>query len=435
MHPGVSDILTSAKAARAAFVSGTASAEEITRGVLANIGRDNPRLNAYREVLAETALSEARAADAARTAGREPGPLAGLCFGVKENIDTVPARASAGMRFLRERRPARDSWITARLRALGAAIVGTTISDPGAFGVRTAEVVHPLDPALSVGGSSGGSGAALAAGLCHGAIGTDTGGSIRIPAALCCIAGLKPGFGRSPMTGIWPLAPSLDHVGPMARNTEDLRLAAGVLLPHGPGGAPVERAIFDPDWIVQCDGEVQRAFAATLARLERAGVSLAECRLPALDRVAGVHATVLCVEAAAFYGSFVAPEAELPHEGQSSIAFATTVGMPAYLAACRERQQMRAEVDSLFGTGSVIISPTTAIARAAKADKKLPVAGEMRDFTYGLVRLTCLFDHTGHPAAALPAEGGSLQVVAAKDHEHRTLALPLDAGDTGDARD
>lgn len=424
MHP-LSDILTSAKAARAAFLSGAASAEEITRAMLAGIARENPRFNAYREVLHKTALAEARAADAARAAGRDPGPLAGLCVAVKENIDTVPAHASAGMRFLRDRKAPEDSWITARLRALGATIVGTTISDPGAFGVRTVEVVHPVDPDLSVGGSSGGSAAALAAGLCHAAIGTDTGGSIRIPAALCGIAGLKPSFGRWSLAGVWPLVPSLDHVGPMARTRDDLSLVADALVPDLLPRRAARHVVFDPDWIAGCAGDVQETFAETLKALERAGFTLSETSLPSLDRVSSVHSTIFCVETAAFYRGFVAPGAELPREGRGAVDHADLIGMPTYLAACRDRQQMRTAVDTILEKGTVIISPTTATTKALKAAESLYVGGKERDFTYGLVRLTCLFDHTGHPAAALPANGGSLQIVAARNDDHRTLALTL----------
>jgi Asp-tRNA(Asn)/Glu-tRNA(Gln) amidotransferase A subunit family amidase len=425
MQPELIDILTSAEAARAAFVSGAASAEEIARAMLARIARENPRLNAYREVLEATALAEARRADIARVAGRDPGPLAGLCVAVKENIDTVPAGASAGMRFLKDRRAAEDSWITARLRALGATIIGTTISDPGAFGVRTAEVIHPVDPVLCVGGSSGGSGAALAAEFCHAAIGTDTGGSIRIPAALCGVAGLKPTFGRLPLSGVWPLVPSLDHVGPMARTREDLLLVLEALVPDLPSRNAPMRVVFDPDWISECDGAVQKNFEETLMLLTRSGIVVSEVRLPVLDRVTAVHGTIFCVETAAFYRGFVASGAELPREGQGAVDHAEAITMPAYLAACSDRQQMREAVDAILEDGALIVSPTTPMATALKNAQHLTVGGKERDFTYGLVRLTCLFDHTGHPAAALPQDGFSLQVVAARNADPATLALSL----------
>lgn len=413
MQPELNEILTSAKAARAAFLSGAASAEEITRAMLIRIARENPRLNAYREVLETPALAEARVVDAAQAAGRDPGPLAGLCVAVKENIDTVPAEASTGMRFLRGRRPRQDSWITAWLRTLGATIIGTTISDPGAFGVRTAEVVHPANAALSVGGSSGGSGAALAAGLCHAAIDTDTGGSIRIPAALCGVAGLKPAWGRWSLAGVWPLVPSLDHVGPMARTGEDLMLVADAIDPRPLPEAPApSRAVFDPLWVAECDAEVQEAFEAALKALQRAGITVTETRLPSLDRASDAHGTIFCVETAAFYHATVAPGVELPREGQGAVEHASSIPMAAYLAACRDRQSMREEVDALLAEGTLVLSPTTAIARAPKAEETLIIGGKAFDFTYGLVRLTCLFDHTGHPAAVLPAVGGSLQLVA-----------------------
>ncbi len=427
MQPELTGILTSAKAARAAFVSGAVSAEEIARAMLIRIGDENPRLHAYRETLETTAFAEARAADAARMAGREPGPLAGLCIAIKEPVDTVPAEVTAGMRFLRGRRPAQDGWITARLRSLGATIIGTTVSDPGAFGVRTAEVVHPADPALSVGGSSGGSGAALAAGLCHAAIGTDTGGSIRIQAPLFGVAGLKPGWGRWPLSGIWPLVPSLDHVGPMARSVEDLAMVAESIDP-GPAGQerPATGVSFDPDWLAECDPAVQLAFETVLKTLQARGIAVREVRLPALDRATAVHGTIFCVETAAFYDATVAPGTMLPREGRGAIEHAATIPMGTYRAACRERQQMRAAVDAVLASGDLIISPTTAVTHARKEADSLTIAGKTRDFTYGLVRLTCLFDHTGHTAAALPIPGASLQVVAPHDAVLAPLSLPAE---------
>ncbi len=408
--------LDSVKAARAAFATGAVSAEDIARGFLDRIARDNPRISCFREVMVETALDEARAADAARREGRDAGPLAGVCLVVKENIDCTPAAASAGMGWLRNRRSRVAAPVVARLRAMGATILGTTISDPGAFDVRTPEVTHPVDPSLCVGGSSGGSAAALAAGLAHGALGTDTGGSVRIPAALCRVAGFKPAWGPEALQGVWPLVPSLDHVGPMARTISDLEPIWSAMA-MADGGQPemAGRSVgFDPAWIADCDTGVQQAFSEGLAAIARRGVKIHEIGLPALDQISDMHRTIFCTETAAWYRSHVAPGTALPAAATASLAHAETIGQGAYLAACDRRREMTDQIEAVLADCDLILSPTTVVAQVARDAPDLMVAGRPLDFTYALVRLTCLFNHTGHPALALPFADGSIQCVGQK---------------------
>ena len=402
--------LDSVKAARAAFTSGAVSAESIVRGFLDRIATENPKVNCYREVLADTALCEARAVDAARRQGRDAGPLAGICLAIKENIDCPPAAASAGMDWLHHRRPPVAAPVVAQLRASGAIILGTTISDPGAFDVRTAKVNHPADSALSVGGSSGGSAAALLAGLAHGALGTDTGGSVRIPAALCGVVGFKPVWGPGVLQGVWPLVPSLDHVGVMARTLPDL-VAIWSVMSAPASVARASSIAFDPGWSVDCDAEVRTAFAQALARLADHGVRLQEVELPALDQVSDMHRTIFCTETAAWYRAHVPPDTVLPPAAMASLAHGETIGQGAYLAACDLRRAMTEQVDSVLRECDVILSPTTPVMRAPKHAKSLMIAGRDMDFTYALVRLTCLFNHTGHPAISLPVAGASVQIV------------------------
>ncbi|HKY94889.1 MAG TPA: amidase family protein, partial [Kiloniellales bacterium] len=177
-------------AATKALRSRHIGAVELTRLMLDRIAALNPSLNAYSDVTRDDALAAARRVDRARKAGKRLGPLAGIPLANKDIIDLKGARCSAGLGFLRDYRPAKDAVAIQRLKAAGAVILGGTETDPGAFGVRTIAVTHPFAPAHTVGGSSGGSGAAVAAGLALGALGTDTGGSIRVPAACCAIAGL-----------------------------------------------------------------------------------------------------------------------------------------------------------------------------------------------------------------------------------------------------
>ncbi|MBI2201633.1 MAG: amidase, partial [Armatimonadetes bacterium] len=187
------------------------SALEVTRAFLSRIEAINPRVNAYTLVMGEEAERQARRIDEAIAAGRSPGPLAGVPIAIKDLIDVtcVPTTAAAHRRF--HYTPERDAPLVARLRAAGGVIIGKTNLHEFAYGVTNINphfgpVRNPWDLALIPGGSSGGSAAAVAAGLCAGALGSDTGGSIRIPSSLCGTVGLKPTYGRIPRTGVVALA-------------------------------------------------------------------------------------------------------------------------------------------------------------------------------------------------------------------------------------
>ena len=202
------------------FRDGSLTPEALAKDVLAAIARENPRLNAYYEVFERSALEEAARAGADFKAGRDRGPLQGIPIGVKDLFDVAGSVTTAGAhRDFRPPPAARDSAAVARLRAAGAVIVGKTGLHEWAFGVSSnnahfGPTRNPHDPERIPGGSSGGSAAALAAGLCLGALGTDTGGSIRIPASLCGVVGLKPTYGRVSAEGLTPLSESLDMQDP-----------------------------------------------------------------------------------------------------------------------------------------------------------------------------------------------------------------------------
>ncbi len=184
----------------------------------------NPRINAYSQILQNTARREARQSP-------PDAPLAGVTVAIKDNIDTVPAVCNAGLDHNATHLPAEDAEVVAQLRGAGAIVPGVTRTDSGAFGVTTPRVINPLGPGLIAGGSSGGSAAAVAADLCDVALGTDTGGSIRIPAACCGVFGFKPTLGSVSLRGIRPLAESCDHVGPLAGSIAPIVAVMRVLAP------------------------------------------------------------------------------------------------------------------------------------------------------------------------------------------------------------
>src|SRR6266849_8361288 len=208
---------------------------ELTKLMLARIERLNPKLNAYITVTADLALAQAKKAESelfaprGRKGHRDRGPLHGIPISLKDNIYTAGIRTTAGSKILRDFIPLRDARIVTLLREAGAVLLGKTNLHEFAYGVTSnnphfGPVHNPWDLNRIPGGSSGGSAAAVAAGLCYGSIGTDTGGSIRIPAALCGTVGLKPTFGRVSVQDVIPLSRHLDCVGPLARTAADAAL-------------------------------------------------------------------------------------------------------------------------------------------------------------------------------------------------------------------
>jgi Asp-tRNA(Asn)/Glu-tRNA(Gln) amidotransferase A subunit family amidase len=352
---------------------------------------------------------------------------------VKENCDTAGLACPAGLAFRKDHRPAIDSWITARLRAAGAVILGTAISDPGAFGVRTAEVTHPADASLTVGGSSGGSAAALSAGLCLGAIGTDTGGSIRIPSACCGTVGLKPTFGALPMQGIFPLVPSLDHVGPMARDVADTALLWEGLTGQPPASARRMASLgVDPVWLAEADPPIRDGIAELLMRLRAEGVDVREVRLPALDDLGRMHGQIFFAESAAWHLAHH-PEnrARYPKIAQDWFDLALKMPVADYVEACRARELARRQVEAVLQQVDVILTPTLSVWRPVRDAAELRLSGQPMDYVLALVRQTCLYDHTGHPALAMPIAGRApgmgegMQLVGAAGGEANLLGFGL----------
>jgi Asp-tRNA(Asn)/Glu-tRNA(Gln) amidotransferase A subunit family amidase len=423
--------MTSAMAAFAAIRNLDCSVAELTESFLARIAEHNPRINALRDSDADQSRRTALALDARLMRGEDIGPLGGLPVVVKENCDTAGYACSAGLPFRSDHRPATDGWITARLRSAGAVILGTSISDPGAFGVKTAEVTHPADAALTVGGSSGGSAAALAAGLCLGAIGTDTGGSIRIPSACCGTVGLKPTFDALPMTGIFPLVPSLDHVGPMARTVADTALlwsALGVQRTKAP--RPARRIGVDPAWVADADAPIRDAFAALLDRLTNAGLDVHEIALPKIDRVWDIHGDVFLVESAAWHlARYRDQRSQYPQIARAGFDLAEAMPVARYITACHARKQARNRVTALFDTVDLIVTPTLSVYLPPKETETLMVNGSATDYVMALVRQTSLFNVTGHPSLAMPLTSAganfapSLQIIGRDGAEQDILAF------------
>ncbi|MBA3823203.1 MAG: amidase, partial [Ktedonobacterales bacterium] len=215
--------VTLAAAARALRTGGTTSVD-LTRRFLATIAAREGTVHAFATITTERALADATRADAERRAGIDRGPLHGVPIAVKDLLMTAGIPTGAGSAVLRDHTPTEDADVVRELATAGAVLLGKTNTHEFAWGVFTPPTRNPWDPTHIAGGSSGGSAAAVAAGETCAAIGTDTGGSIRIPAACCGVTGFKPSYGRVSLRGVIPLSTSLDHVGPIARTAEDCAL-------------------------------------------------------------------------------------------------------------------------------------------------------------------------------------------------------------------
>ena len=242
--------MSAADTARA-IRTGECSALSVTEAALADIAARGPALNAFTLVTAERARAEAIAIDAAIAAGRDPGPLAGVPYAVKNLFDLEGVTTRAGSKIQREAPPAtRDAYLVRRMREAGAICLGAQTMDEYAYGFTTenahdGDCHNPHDLTRIAGGSSGGSAAAVAAGLVPLSLGSDTNGSIRVPSSLCGIFGLKPSYGRLSRSGSFPFVASLDHLGPFARDVRDLALAYDALQgldPEDPAQQPVPPA-------------------------------------------------------------------------------------------------------------------------------------------------------------------------------------------------
>ncbi len=358
--------------------------------MLARIEQLNPKLNAYITVAAELALAQAKTGESELFAPRgrkghhDRGPLHGIPISLKDNIYTKGFRTTAGSRILKDFTPRHDAEVVVLLKEAGAVILGKTNMHEFAYGVTSnnphfGPVHNPYDLARIPGGSSGGSAAAVAAGLCYGSIGTDTGGSIRIPASLCGIIGLKPSWGRISCEGIIPLSPAFDCAGPLARTVGDAAILTGVLysrvgrepnmarsstLRSAPGkfslGVP-RQLFFDA-----LSPEVRNAFDAALRDLCRAGMTTKDISITLLDETEDAGNHIAWVDAALYHqqqGYFPARSAEYGDDVRSRLEMGSKVPAVDYLRALEIQKQFFQQLHLALAESDVdaIVFPSTAI--------------------------------------------------------------------------
>ncbi|WP_166354024.1 amidase [Phytoactinopolyspora limicola] len=392
---------------------GEISPVALTEAAIQRIDAGNEELFAFADVYRDTALDRARAAEDRLATGAPVSPLDGVPVAVKSLIDVAGRRCEAGSRVLEGHTAVRDAAVVNALERAGAIIVGATTMDEFAL-TTVGPARSPIDPRRTAGGSSGGSGAAVRAGMCFAALGTDTGGSIRVPATCCGVVGLKPTYGLLPLEGVVPLAWSLDHVGPLARTVGDVRVMFDVLLAGAAGGTAAAPsagtglagrtiAVPDDEYLAVLAPSIAEQFAATLQALRDAGAELRTVELPAQDGVKAVHWPVLSGEMAAYHRRrFGQAEGRYAPPLRDGLTAGDTVSKEEYVAAQRQRPAIRAHLDGILAGVDAIALPTMAIEPPLVGQDTVDLAGQPEDATAAMVRLTSLANHTGHPAVSVP---------------------------------
>jgi amidase len=394
-----------------------------TQAQLDRIGRLDGQLKSYAHVMATSALEQAKNADLEIAAGKVRGPLHGVPIAVKDLCWTKDAPTAAGMKIHRDNRPKEDATVVIKLKEAGAVILGKLQLTEGAYADHHPEVDPPRNPwdaRLWPGASSSGSGVATAAGLCYGSLGSDTGGSIRFPSAANAVTGLKPTWGRVSRYGVFELAATLDHIGPMARSAADCGAMLGAIAGADPNDPT---AVLEPvpDYLAKLSGSLQGTRIGVDPRWTSEGVDAASTRIfqDALRAAAGLGAKIqeiafpdptnmitdwfpLCgVETA------VAHETTYPARKSDygpALAGLIELGLQQsgtdYQKIVLRREAFRGAVRLVFEEVDLIAVPAQAFAAPTLA--KMGALGEDTSLVTGLLRFTCPFDMTGSPTITLP---------------------------------
>ena len=433
----------------AAVAAGRASAAEVIDAALARIAALNPKLNAFTALVAEGARAKARALDEARAKGQPLGPLAGVPFAVKNLFDVAGLPTLAGSKINRDRAPAeRDATLVERLEAAGAVLVGALNMGEYAYDF-TGENVHdgpsrnPHDLTRMTGGSSGGSGAAVAGGLVPFALGSDTNGSIRVPASLCGLFGLKPTYGRLSRARSFPFVGSLDHVGPLARTTRDLALSYEAMQGHDPDDPVCARRPVEPALpalgrgskglrIAVAGGYFRRGVSPeSLAAVERVAQALGvtrEIELPEASRARAAAFVITTAEGASVHLERLRTRAnDFDPAVRDRLLSGALVPAALVQRAQKFRRWYRARVLELFADVDAILAPATPGPAPAIGQQTFVLDGVTTPVRANLGIFTQPISFIGLPVVAVPVPLEPLpvgvQIIAAPWGEDVALAV------------
>jgi Asp-tRNA(Asn)/Glu-tRNA(Gln) amidotransferase A subunit family amidase len=445
-----------------AFREGRTDPERIARQVFDSIRASEEADPPFRAIIhsrKKDLLHQAQASAERWIAGRPLSPLDGVPVAVKDELNQIPYPTHAGTRFLGSSPASADATTIARLRAAGALLIGKTNMDEIGLGVTGLNAHHgvvrnPHNPAYHTGGSSGGSAAAVAAGLCPVAIGADGGGSIRIPAAFCGVVGLKPTFGRVSEHGAWPLCWSVAHIGPLAVSARDAALTYAIMAGEDPadtrtlGQPPVQLPDFSKRelsglrlgvcdaWFDAASPLHSPALLSALKEFRQRGAVIHSVALPELDVMQLAHAILISMEVAAALSPYdEAHRHELGWDPRLSLALARQLTRSDYENAQRVRTRAMRLFAEAFETIDVLLTPATACQVPAIRPDAIPAGESDLDRLQAIMRFTVPGNLTGLPAISFPVGYDSeglpigLQAIAPWWEEARLLELAAIAED------
>ncbi|MDR2114394.1 MAG: amidase [Bifidobacteriaceae bacterium] len=397
---------------------------ELAESSLARLEAVEPVITAFATVTADVALAQARKAEAEIGSGQYKGPLHGIPLGVKDLYDTAGIRTTSSSAQRADYVPQQDSVAVAKLAEAGMVLIGKTHTHEFAYGATTPTTGNPWDPSRNPGGSSGGSGAAVAAGVVPVALGSDTGGSIRIPSAICGTVGLKPTYGRASRVGVASLSWSLDHVGPLARNVTEAALVMEVMSgydrrdPASANVPPPELVSTMKDGVAgtkigiptnfyttHVDPEVETAWRQTAALLESLGAVLIEVEVPYADLIEALEWGILIPEAGAYHRDTMRQTPELfTDEVRTFNEISETILALDYIQALRLRGLLQAGFREMFEPIDVLLAPTVPIPAAARDQQWVTWPDGFKEgVTASQSRLCGAANLTGLPALAVPS--------------------------------
>ncbi len=424
--------------------AGDLSAVEVTGACLRRIEADGARLNAFIRVMADEARRQAAAADRELAAGHDRGPLHGVPVSIKDLVDIRGIPTTAASRVREGHVAEGDAPIISNLRKAGAVFIGKTNLHEFAYGTTSEDsafgpVRNPHDPTRTPGGSSGGSAASVAAGMALASIGTDTGGSIRIPAAACGTVGLKPTYGEISAEGVIPLSRTLDHVGPLARTVGDAWLMYRALLgatdrpaltPRPAGGLRLglPRAYFCD----LLDVEVRARFEEAVEKLREAGAQVDEVDIRHAPATPAIYMHIHAPEGSAYHASMLdaVPERYTPTV-RLRLEMGRYILAEDYLRALNGREVLRREVDAAIGGRDGLVLPALPIPAPPIGAESVAINGANEPVRALMLRLTQLFNLTGHPAVSMPCGLTSqglpcgLQLVGRRNETEALLGVAL----------
>ena len=409
------------------------SAVELARESLRIIGELQPKLNAFITVTSELALEQAKRADEELARGVDRGPLHGIPYALKDVFSTRGIRTTLGSKIFADHVPESDCAVYEKLTAAGAVLMGKTGMQEFAYGITCnnphfGPIRNPHDPERIPGGSSGGSGVAVAAGMVFFAMGSDTGGSIRNPAAYCGCVGLKPTSGRVSRFGVLPLDFSLDHMGPLTRTARDAGLVLNALAGHderddtssrqpvadyaGSGGSLAGRRIGIPENFFQdrLSPEVAAAFQAAVARAESAGAKLVRFRTPDPAEINLVSRVILMSEASALMEPYLHRRDDVGADVLALFDQGRLLAATDYVNAQRLRRVMQKEWSKVWDSVDCLFTPTAPIVAPRIGESHVEIAGAPEDVRLASTRFVRAFNVLGWPAISIPLPSAGLPI-------------------------